>query len=90
MPQPGARGPDFGRRVARRKLGSLAITIEIDADGNVDASHQTTLSPSLREMQGAMSGAEKAAAVALRRKACEAVAAFFLFVNNPDARTRVG
>lgn len=65
-------------------LGKLTITITRGDNGCVDAAHETAFSPALDEMQGAMSGDEKRAAMAHRTKACAAAADFFLAIRDPD------
>lgn len=75
--------------MAADRLGKLIITVFRDGEGFLNAELETELSPALCEMQGALSAEERAKAVSLRRKACQAACQFFSFVRDPDSDDEV-
>lgn len=73
--------------MSKRYLGTLKCAVKFDPkNGEVDVDRDTKLSQHLSNMQTSMSREEMQEAVRLRSAACQAVAAFFLFVNDPDRK----
>lgn len=66
-------------------LGTLTVRVELDnQSGELHVEHRTSFSPHLSEMQAALAPIEKQTANVLRRAAFQAVADYFLYLNDPD------